>query len=93
MLNSVDFEDAIIGATPQALAKLATRMTTAAGTVRTKRDLKTLAYGFRRLGGRLRTIARENVEVASKAGLLPSRYLGFDSERQFPGGIARGAGS
>ena len=86
-----DWADALVGATtPEALASVADRMASQVDSVRTKEGLRYACKAASLLSRKLKEQATHNVTVASKAGLMPSRMLGVDSEGQAGGGIAAG---
>lgn len=90
---NIDFEDAMIGATlsPTAMVRRkASRISAASGDVKSREDLRYLCRAIDQAANELAEVATHNVDVASRAGFLPTRYLGIDSEPQAAGGIAAG---
>lgn len=86
-----DYTSAYAGATLPQLAAASRKLVADAAGASTHADLTKVAHVAQAIGNRMQAAAREQVNVASKAGLLPTNYLGIDSERQFAGGIAAGA--
>lgn len=90
-MRSPDYTRALAGAeTPQGMMQLADQLLDAADSCRTPDDIRDCARMAYALGKAGRHMARENVDYASKAKQLPTVYLGVDSNRQFPAGIAAG---
>ena len=90
MLN-MDYNAAIVGAnSPKALGRVARSLARNIATIRDKGQFQVASQHLASVADKLTDVATHNVDVASKAGLLPSRYLGVDSEQQTAGGIAAG---
>lgn len=84
-----DYVDALVGATtPDTLARVADQMASHVARATSKEDLRYACRCAQQLAAKFQQAATHNVEVSSKAGLMPSRILGVDSEPANAGGIA-----
>lgn len=90
-MYDIDYDSALSGAsTIRDLSRVASSLAVTAAQAAGPRDVQQAAGMARALGAALARKAKENVEVASQAGFLPTNYLGVDSERQWAGGIPAG---
>lgn len=90
MAINTDFAGALVGADLSTIRDSARDVLAAIPKVETKAELQYLCRQASEVATALQQKAAENVNVASKAGFLPSRYLGIDSNREFPAGILAG---
>lgn len=92
---NIDVEPALIGASNsrRAVKKIVSKARRVLGKVdevENGSDLRYLCRVFKDLTDEFVELASHNVDIASKTGGLPTRYLGIDSGPQIAGGIPAG---
>jgi hypothetical protein len=90
MMTAIDYENAMAGVSMGQLARYASSISRKAAGSPGRAELLDIANAGQALSSVLKVRARENVDVASRAGALPTNYLGVDSVGQLAGGILAG---